>query len=109
MSESQEPDQIDMMTANELRRELRGLIAGNRRRCQNCGNVYIPKHRGKGMPLIICGVDPRVGWDRTREWGQTCDKWIPSNVGEIDNAPGVFTETNAGLHRTSKAQHNEKG
>lgn len=44
--------------------------------CQNCGHAIIPKTKDKGMPTIICGVDPRIGWDRTREWGDTCEKWI---------------------------------
>jgi hypothetical protein len=60
-------------TAGQVRRDVR-------RRCQNCGNATIPRKRGKGMPTIICGIDPRIGWDGTRKWGDTCDMWVPSNA-----------------------------
>jgi hypothetical protein len=46
-----------------------------KRRCQNCGHAIIVR-RAKGMPTITCDDGTREGWDRSREWGQTCDGWI---------------------------------
>jgi len=59
------------MTARRLTR------ADVRRRCQSCGNAAIIRQRGerRGMPMIICQIDTRIGWDRTREWGDTCEQW----------------------------------
>jgi len=75
---------LTMPEADSTTRHAPGGTVGAivRRRCQNCGNSEIIRHRGerRGMPLIICGIDTRIGWDRTREWGETCDKWVPSNV-----------------------------
>ena len=44
--------------------------------CQNCGHAIILR-RPKGMPTITCDDGTREGWDRSREWGQTCRNWIP--------------------------------
>jgi hypothetical protein len=48
-----------------------------KKRCQSCANADIIKSKetDKEMPLILCGIDPRRGWDAVREWGQVCDKW----------------------------------
>ena len=69
-------------------------------RCQNCDNAIMPRYceSRKSMPMIICGLDPRIGWDRLREWGDSCDKWV-------HRKPSIWQDRNFRCARCELLRH----
>jgi hypothetical protein len=58
-----------------------------KQRCQNCGHAILTR-RAKGMPTITCDDGTRQGWDRSREWGQTCENWkAKATTKELEKEP----------------------